>query len=455
MISLKKNWEIDIPYENPFINDNLKREEEIQKLTKLIDIIDPPFTLAINGGWGTGKTSFIKMWEQYLKKQKYTTLNYNAWENDSSEYPLLTIMGEIQDQIVNNSTNLKVKSIAKALFKSTTSIVSKGIESSILATSSNLVHFSPKESIDEFTKNLGSAPSEYVKYKKSRKKFQDALIKFAEEVGKNKSNNKVICFIDELDRCRPNFAVELLENIKHFLNVENYIFIISLDKIQLGYSISTLYGSQMDSEGYLKRFIDFSYNLRETDTSEFTRTVFTKIFDEPFEKRELRDDRLRNIFLQDIELLIRGFHLSLREIEQLLFHLKLIFKKINYDSMDFYVIPILLIMRHKNYPMYKQYIKKEIMFDDFINYIKSHMEWDKYFSSERVNYLLTSICESLELLHLSRNDIDERMKNYNEESHYGAGFELRKFAQKIREGRLVSLQLIYEKIETVTILETN
>ncbi len=401
MNKFTKNNEISPTLENPFEFDTLKRKEEIINLTKLINRLDSPFTLAINGTWGSGKTTFIRMWEAYLKEQKYLTMNYNAWENDSSEFPLLTFFGEIQEQIIEPNEE-KLKDVGKAILDSASSVISKGIESSLMSLSGGVVNLNLKDAFKEVKDSLKKAPLEYVKYKKERKEFTDKLVAFSKVASKETPNNCIICFIDELDRCRPTFAIELLENIKHYLNVENYIFIIALDKEQLGISIGSVYGNEMDTEGYLKRFIDTTYNLKLADTRKFTIDIFQKIFDEPFEQ-PVRDLNERNIFFDMMEIFTRGFKLTLRELEQLIFHLKLINKSIRYhDEFEFYLIPLLLILRSKYYDLYFGYFSKQKMYTEVIDFIKEQIEWELLFKIQHVSTTRSRIYNLLELMQISQ-----------------------------------------------------
>lgn len=74
---------------------------------------------------------------------------------------------------------------------------------------------------------------------------------------------KLVIFIDELDRCKPSFAIEMLERIKHYFDDERIIFVVSLNKEQLIHTISNYYGSEFDATRYLNRFFDISVNLPE------------------------------------------------------------------------------------------------------------------------------------------------------------------------------------------------
>jgi len=91
-----KHSEISIDNEekNPFAYCKLGREKYAKVLTEIIEIYHTGFVLAINNKWGTGKTMFIKMWEQDLKNQSFQTIYFNAWENDFEDNPLVALMGE-------------------------------------------------------------------------------------------------------------------------------------------------------------------------------------------------------------------------------------------------------------------------------------------------------------------------------------------------------------------------
>ena len=86
---------------------------------------------------------------------------------------------------------------------------------------------------------------------------------------------KLVIFIDELDRCRPNFAIEMLERIKHYFDDDRIIFVASINREQLIHSISKYYGTNFDSTGYLDKFFDWNIYLPELDTSFGGRLNFT------------------------------------------------------------------------------------------------------------------------------------------------------------------------------------
>lgn len=91
-----KHAEIVIDLQNPFESCKLDRQKYAKVLTGLIDAYADGFVLAINSEWGTGKTTFIKMWRQYLINKEFKTIYFNAWENDFDSNPLVAIMSELK-----------------------------------------------------------------------------------------------------------------------------------------------------------------------------------------------------------------------------------------------------------------------------------------------------------------------------------------------------------------------
>ena len=83
--------------------------------------------------------------------------------------------------------------------------------------------------------------------------------------------------IDELDRCRPSYAVELLEVAKHLFEVEHIVFVLAINRAQLAHSIRALYGIGFDADGYLRRFVDVDFVLPEPDRDQLIRALLGDI----------------------------------------------------------------------------------------------------------------------------------------------------------------------------------
>ena len=125
--------------------------------------------------------------------------------------------------------------------------------------------------------------------------FRKCLAEFAQLVLNDEDRKgPIVFFVDELDRCRPNYAMEMLERIKHVFNVDGVVFVISTDRQQLVNSVKTLYGEGIDAEGYLRRFFDLSYQLPAPTTVLFVSMLFEQYHLDKYFKERLSDHRYAN-----------------------------------------------------------------------------------------------------------------------------------------------------------------
>ena len=79
--------EIDVPENDPFKNDLLGRKESVEVLTHLVGSLEGPCVLAVDAAWGNGKTTFLRIWAQYLRNRGFPVVEFNAWETDFSGTP--------------------------------------------------------------------------------------------------------------------------------------------------------------------------------------------------------------------------------------------------------------------------------------------------------------------------------------------------------------------------------
>jgi hypothetical protein len=267
-----KHHEIEITKETPFANCKLEREPYARVLTEIVNTYADGFVLAINNEWGAGKTTFVKMWQQQLINEGFQTIYFNAWENDFDSNPLVAIMSELETlSTVKNKKVFKsviekgavlIKNIAPAILKA---VADRYIDSKVIS-----------DAIENTTKASAEILEEEIKEYSSKKK---TIIEFRQELEnfvKQGDNKKPLIFIvDELDRCRPNYSVEVLEQIKHFFSVSGIVFVLSIDKKHLGSAVKGYYGSeQIDSNEYLRRFIDLEYSIPIPQTKLFNEYLF-------------------------------------------------------------------------------------------------------------------------------------------------------------------------------------
>ncbi|UDL05075.1 KAP family P-loop NTPase fold protein [Marinobacter sp. CA1] len=365
---------IQIEPSDPFKYDLLGRKEEIVNLSLLVSNVNSPAVIAIDSRWGTGKTTFIRLWEQHLKEDNSPSLYFNAWETDFSDDPLVSFLGEMNEGLktligANEKANEaweKTKAAGKQIAK-------RGIPALVRIGTAGIVD-ADKLIEDEMMKAAGSlagdALDNYLQQKQAIYEFHAALTNFIE---KSADGKPLVIFVDELDRCRPNYAIELLERIKHLFNTEGLIFVLALDKEQLGHSIEAVYGNGIDSVGYLRRFIDFEYQLKQPDKASYIDSLFSALqIDKFFQPRkkygELRhdEDHLKNVF----SMLATNLRLSLREIEQFLASINIAIRAAKENEYIFPALLVfLLISKHFKSDAYQRYVSGEGDESELINYL--------------------------------------------------------------------------------------
>ena len=263
---LKKHDVSEIDPANVWQGDKLKRKQIADYLTPIIASIDQPFVISLNAEYGMGKTDFVKRWQCDLNNHGFKTAYFNAWETDFSENALAAFMSSLKSQLVEQA-----KGVSKTKIKNRISeLVSKSGGFIRHKAGPMLARVIARKLIgDEEIKNLTSAMAEEALAAQeaaevSMSAFRNEVEKLVEELTKNendKQKRKLIIFVDELDRCRPNYALEVLESIKHLFSVPGVIFILAVDETQLRETVKTIYGSDMNGPGYFSRFFDWRFQL--------------------------------------------------------------------------------------------------------------------------------------------------------------------------------------------------
>lgn len=311
-----KHKELIPDNDNPFAYCKLDRAKYASVLTKIVETYADGFVLAIDGKWGTGKTTFVRMWEAGLKKDKFKTIYFNAWENDFENEPLVALMGEIKNLIGENDEVIFADLLKKGsvFTKKILPVVVKGLVKKQFGEDvAELFSSGAEAACDLFEEDI----NDYLKKKKSLHEFKTELEKY---ISKNNNGKPVVIIIDELDRCRPDYAVEVLEKVKHFFSVKGIVFVLSIDKIQLGHSIKGYYGNDnIDANEYLRRFVDLEYQLPEPLIEIFCRYLYEYFEYNTFFKNPERGDRYRNLDCEYLNFAIKLFENSnytLRRLEK-------------------------------------------------------------------------------------------------------------------------------------------
>ena len=260
--------DIDVPQDDPFRNDQLDRKEFVEAMTNVLRSTIGPGVLAVDSPWGTGKTVFLKMTAAHLRQNGFTVVEFNAWETDFAETPFLALAAEVSDALPKGGTLRQgFERAANELLRRVPGMLSRLALSALPALGDQLV----KEANSMAEAILEDPAAKYRATKALLKSFRSTLEDAAKE--SSEDEKPLVVVIDELDRCRPSYAVQLLEIAKHFFSAEHVIFVLGVNRPQLEHSVQALYGNKFDAHGYLGRFIDADYSLPLPDRTKFINAL--------------------------------------------------------------------------------------------------------------------------------------------------------------------------------------
>lgn len=256
--------------QHPFDDDLLKRKNIADTFVNIILNTQGPYVYNINSPYGTGKTFFLKRLKVLLEKQNIATVFYSSWENDYFDNPLISITQEITAELTECKKNFKekFKNISKRAIAGITTVANTLVR--LTCPPANMILNMTDEAISKLPKESFTV-SNYKDLKEEKEKFKNKLTEITK-------NNQLVIIIDDLDRCRPDYAVKMLETIKHFFNIPNTIFILATDRSQIESAISVLYGKKIENKSseYLRKFIDYDLYLQQPDNESFIELLINQ-----------------------------------------------------------------------------------------------------------------------------------------------------------------------------------
>jgi hypothetical protein len=314
----------EIVGEQAFEGDLLSRKKLAERLTGYLYRLKEGAVLAIDAQWGDGKTWFGRNWAKYLEDNGHKVVFIDAFEQDYIEDPFLLIAAEIAEALDNGNEGIQeLREKAAGVMKAILPVGTKAlinIAGRVFWGSGNASE-EIKDAIEAASDTTADATSEWIKNKiqdhaqekASLQHFRNGL-----EAVANAQEKPIVIFIDELDRCRPTFAVRLIERIKHFFDVPNVVFILLINRDQLEKAIKGVYGAETDAGAYLGKFVNFFFFLpkQQIDDSidrNYVRSYVTHVLNRyNFNVTVIQIDNFRNCFT----LIANHFNLSLRDIEK-------------------------------------------------------------------------------------------------------------------------------------------
>jgi hypothetical protein len=272
-----KNYSLQPSDENAvkLLRENsIGRNKHLLKCIKLLNCLDDCCTIAVNGEWGSGKTFFVKQAKTILDAGNpqtemdedtrntiqrllasydleagcYATLYYDAWLHDNEDDPILSLMYAAISDGQSSYSAPKEHSILKIAGDVAGALSGKDFSSLFNEIQGSDALSAPKKSSD-----VHSMVKEFIK-------------ELVDEHG-----NRLAIFVDELDRCKPDYAIRFLERIKHYFEDERVTFIFSVNLSQLQCTVKSYYGSEFDAIRYLDKFFDLRVGLPSVNIEQFIR----------------------------------------------------------------------------------------------------------------------------------------------------------------------------------------
>ncbi|MBQ2882515.1 MAG: hypothetical protein IJE43_01900 [Alphaproteobacteria bacterium] len=258
--------------------DSFCRNADVKEFVEVLDTIEGNMFISLDGKWGEGKSFYVRQIEQTLKyitqkkwnenepgivddiktyfkntildsielDKSYLPIYYNAWLYDNHDDPLMSLLLTI---IKKSEQYLEIKFSP-----------SVGEKISTLLSAASLTIGKFQFNIDGDRTKKAIEGKDILESVKTSEEIREGVKQILNEVIVEKAE-RLIIFIDELDRCKPSFAIEMLERIKHYFDDERIIFVVSVNKEQLVHTISKYYGMGFDSTGYLNKFFDLNIHM--------------------------------------------------------------------------------------------------------------------------------------------------------------------------------------------------
>lgn len=308
--------------------DKLNRSEFLDNIFKIIDnfsdLNNTGLTIILNGKYGSGKTTVLDFLEERCKSSnnEYNTIRYNAWENNTFDNPMISILYKISElENLSDKALEAIQNIIRNLPSAAIKFVSNkyGINIGDLTNKSNIFN--------------------------EIKNYNNAINDFKNLLKAECQNKKLIFLVDELDRCLPEYQIKTLENLYHLLDIPNLTVIIAIDRTLLENAVQKEFGNELDTYSYLAKFIKYEIELPNEETYNYVLQLHDYDCDNKYEITNVISNMFKSIIL------------PIRECQRIIEELNLICQSGHYDMYWCpVIITFLLILKHKDNQIFNNYI---------------------------------------------------------------------------------------------------
>lgn len=363
MTSAGFDWSASVIWEGPgaiagseerLSVDRLERAQYARFLTNYLaaEGIQRNYVLNLNAEWGAGKTWFIKRWYMELK-QHYPTVYIDAWQQDFSDDPLLTVISSIIYQLKevagkDNKIPEGMRQRLLGLFKVGSKLALKAAikKAGLEEDDFSLEGEDANQLVDALCSNQKERYESIQYLKQEIRQWVEGAVGLSER----KLDFPAFILIDELDRCRPSYAVEMLETIKHIFDIPQVVFVLATDTEQLQHAVKVIYGAEFDAHTYLSRFFSRRFSLLAGSKRHFIESNLSNnvLVDYSFDKiwpKGLNIEAIATV----LSSISDACQLSLRSIEKLIDRMILVLLNLEKDDVNVVFLAYMLAL-HETKP---------------------------------------------------------------------------------------------------------
>jgi len=333
-------------------------------IANIIKDSTPHFTIGIYGEWGTGKTTLMKAIEKILSiegipknEQKILPVWFNAWQYDREEH--LATLSLMKTVAYEMSGHQKFDAISKTILKGLT-ILGKDITQNLIQEIVSKGGFEKEDELEEKINHLNELHRDSI-YFDGLKKIKNQMEQIRKSAGKD---FRVVIFIDDLDRCSPAKALEILESIKLFLGMEGFIFVVGLShKIVIELITQAYTATGVKGEDYIKKIIQIPIKLPAWSQESIVDLIENKI------KSSLHEE-YTNFLSQNSEMIARVVDYNPRQLKRFVNNVIIAFEtfanRANSPEIKFNEIFLVKILKSEWPDFYTEIVRNQ----DFLEIVK-------------------------------------------------------------------------------------
>jgi hypothetical protein len=207
--------------------DLLDRGSQVELVSGVLRRDSGPVMVMVDAPWGAGKTTFLRLCAAELKNDALV-VEFNSWTQQYTRHPLSDLVSAISYRLQAKKEKQAKARTLEWMIESLTGVFGVTGDTSQPTGSWNRLH----ESVQRFRSELRQVAAEH---------------------------GRILLIVDELDRCRPGYALATLETLYHLFSEEGVVVLVGVNRDALQTSIKSIYG--FDADAYLRRFADLPVDL--------------------------------------------------------------------------------------------------------------------------------------------------------------------------------------------------